>query len=230
MIGSAMAGKLVEVPAGSGQFVSIFSDRYIPFNQGSGQQSKIDNIPDEDPDYYTDVSDNIHGDETVYKTILQITGSGFFSLKERAGYFVERLIDTYKKNQTTGLTREAANFQKTVKRKLSSWLIPTFSDGRSQSTPAETFGIKSKYAGKSVVVEMAKAGIVDFNDFRRAYLSLHGSPEQKAQASMSGVNAGFVSNFFARLFAEGDEVNIPNFGVVRKADYSKVFEGGAKAK
>lgn len=208
LIASAMAGKIIEV---KGHKISIFADKYRPFNMGSGQQSKIDNIGDEDPDYYTDISDNIHGDETVYKQILQITGSGFFQLKERAGYFIERIIDVYQNHKDAGLTTEAVRMRDTVNRKLRAWLEITMRDTRSQSLIGERFGAKSKFNGRSVVVEAVKKGIIDFTLMKDAY-------DGKMQAHPT-----FVSAFFKELFKESETVNIVNYGTVQKDQFKKAF-------
>jgi hypothetical protein len=189
-----LVGKIVDV--GGGKYVTIFDPKFAPFNAGPGKQSQIENIQKEDPDYYTDISDNIHADETVIKNgILAVTGSGAFQMKERAGYYAERLIQVYKEHKAKGLNTAAENFRSIIKPKLEAWLDFWYRDTRSQSLVGERFGKgNTDLQGKSIVVTLVKEGLIDFRLIEDAY---HG----KIKA-----HKGFVDSFIVEYFKEEPDV------------------------
>lgn len=199
MIAQVMAGKIVDV--GGGKYVTIFDPKFAPFNAGPGKQSQIENIQKEDPDYYTDISDNIHADETVIKNgILAVTGSGAFQMKERAGYYAERLIQVYKEHKAKGLNTAAENFRSIIKPKLEAWLDFWYRDTRSQSLVGERFGKgNTDLQGKSIVVTLVKEGLIDFRLIEDAY---HG----KIKA-----HKGFVDSFIVEYFKEEPDVGKNRF-------------------
>lgn len=121
-IAKILGAQTVEI---EGETFSIFENRYTWYrNSGliKNQGDPHPGIEQEDPDYYTQVTDNLLAGARPVAAILARTGQGTFKEAEKASHYFGNIIFTHENLIQKGKNSDAMNFKREMGKKLNSWL------------------------------------------------------------------------------------------------------------
>jgi hypothetical protein len=122
-IGQILGAQTITI---EGQTFSIFEDRYSWYrNSGliKNQGDPHPGVDTEDPDYFTQVTDNLLAGQRPVTAILARTGQGTWKESEKASHYIGNILYTYDNLVKNGKMEEAENFRKDMGQKVSATMM-----------------------------------------------------------------------------------------------------------
>lgn len=125
-----LAGELVELP--NGATVTIFDTRYAFYRNSDiiKKQGEVESVEKEDPDYYTQTTDNIIAGGTPVDQILQVTGNAKFQHESKAQHYLGNVLREHGKLQAAKRFSAAEALRKEFGTKISGWFVKQLGDSR----------------------------------------------------------------------------------------------------
>lgn len=169
LIGRVMTGETLdsdtpdlELPKGVS--ISIFSDRYKEARDSYADADGDPTVPgikDEDPDYFTQVTDNILMGETSLQALMTGDGRGGFTHLEKFSSYFGGVLVLYRNFKQRGMRSEAENLRKELGRKLTAVMrTSVLNDSRTDQVHEIKTKVKGKYQ-ELAMYTLVREGFLD---------------------------------------------------------------------
>lgn len=160
-IAKILAGQLVTI---DGEKFTIFGHHYDDY-----RNSKLitdlgelrPGVKDEDPDYFTNRSENRFASVEIIKQIFERSGQGSFKHEAKLGPYTADVITMYDELASSGMGHEAESYRKEMGRKLSEWILDPLGDSRSPGLEVRPMKGPPDLDGKPIIGTLIQRGFID---------------------------------------------------------------------
>lgn len=159
--------------------VTIFDERYKDYRHGPAITKQGDLSPGvekEDPDYFTQICENIMAGQPVVAQIMARTGQGTFRNDIKTGFYTGHLVSLYLDLKEKGadnptIDKAAENFRKEMGEKMSHWMSEDpLGDSRSPGLHRAVMRGDFRVENKPILNTLLLNGFIDVEVLMRAIL------------------------------------------------------------
>lgn len=163
-----LAGELLTLP--NGATVTIFDPRYSFYRNSdiTKRQGEVESVEKEDPDYYTQTSDNIIAGATPVDQILQVTGNAKFQHESKAQYYLGNVLHEYKNLQEAKRFSAAEALRKEFGEKITGWFVKQLGDSRTTGL-ADYQTMESGEEGPYAIATFIRKGYIPIDPAIKTY-------------------------------------------------------------
>jgi|GEM_PF-7094724 len=193
----AFAGEVLQFPGGT---VSIFDRKFESYRRESTKQQGdlTPGVKDEDPDYFTQTTDNLIAGSTPVEQIFGRTGQGTFQNEDKTQHYAGNIFREYRKLQSLGLDPEATAFRLEMGAKVSGWLLKTLGDARTTGLARYKAKEKGKETSDLIVSGLVKEGFIPIEPLAYTlWVGSANSGQGLAEEALKQIDEGLLNSLRA---------------------------------